>query len=179
MKRMYYLTGDLDSTEQISNDIHRAGITDWHFHVIGKDEAGLYRRHVHGATLFHKHDIIRNGERGAIVGFAVALLVTAYVMMAEPYGSNASGLGYVAIFGFITLFGAWVGGLTGLAKENQAIARFHGDIDAGKYLILIDVRRDQEGDIRRLMAELHPEADLLRVGSTFINPFEGLRITPA
>jgi hypothetical protein len=179
MKRMYYLTSNLDSTEQISNDIHAAGITDWHFHVISKDEAGLYRRRIHGANLILKHDVIRYGELGAMIGFCMALLVTAYVVATEPFGPNASGLVYVAIFGFITLFGAWVGGLTGLATENQAIAQYHGDIDAGKYLILIDVRRDREEAIQSLMAAKHPEARLVRVGSTFVNPFQTLKSTPA
>ncbi|WP_434150813.1 hypothetical protein ACR2R6_04675 [Methylocaldum gracile subsp. desertum] len=179
MKRMYYLTSNLDSTEQISNDMHQAGITDWHFHVVSKDEAGLYRRHIHAANLIQKHDVIRSGERGAVIGGIVALLATAYVMAAEPFGSDVSGLVYVAIFGFITLFGAWVGGLSGLATENHAIAQYHDDINTGKYLIMIDVRRDQEESVRSLMAEKHPEARLMRVGSTFVNPFEFVKTTPA
>jgi len=179
MKRMYYLTGNLDSTERISNDMHRAGITDWHFHVFSKDEAGLYRRHIHAANLIQKHDIIRSGERGALIGFVVALFATGYVIATEPFGPNASGLVYVAIFGFITLFGAWVGGLSGLATENHAIAQYRDEIDAGKYLILIDVRRDQEESVRALMAEKHPEAQLMRVGSTLVNPFRLAKTTPA
>jgi len=179
MKRMYYLTSNLDSTEQISNDMHQAGITDWHFHVISKDEAGLYRRHIHAANLIQKHDIIRSGERGALIGFIIALLVTAYVMATAPFGANASGLVYVAIFGFITLFGAWVGGLSGLATENHAITKYHDEINAGKYLIMIDVRRDQEDSVRTLMAKKHPEAQLMGIGSTFVNPFQLAKTTPA
>ena len=179
MKRMYYLTGSLDSTEQISNDIHDAGITNWHFHVISKDEVGLYRRHIQGANLFQKHDIIRYGERGALVGFCSALLATGYAMGAEIFGAGASGFIYVAIFGLITLFGAWLGGLMGLATENQAIAQFHDEIDSGKYLILIDVHRDQEEAIRNLMASKHPETRLAQIGSTLIHPFQRAGGMPA
>lgn len=179
MKRMYYLTSNLDSTVRISNDIHTAGITDWHFHVISKDEAGLYRRHVHGASLLQKQDVIRYGERGAIAGFILALLATGYAMATEVFGSEVTGFIYVAMFGFITLFGAWLGGLIGLATENQAIAQFHGAIDRGDYLILIDVRRGQEDSIARLMAEKHPEARLMRIGSNIITPFQIPRSDPA
>ncbi len=178
MKRMYYLTGSLDSTEEISNDIHRAGITDWNFHVISKDEAGLYRRHIHGANLFHKHDVIRNAEHGALVSLVLATFATIYTIAVEPFGPDTTGFIYVAIFGFITLFGAWLGGLTGLARENQSIAQFHGDIDAGQYLILIDVRAGQESAIKELMAGRHPEARLARVGSSIVNPFQALWGTP-
>lgn len=179
MRRLYFLTGNLDSTEQISNDIHRAGITDWHFHVISKDEAGLYRRKIHGANLILKHDVIRFAERGAMAGFVIGLVVTGFVMGAQPFGPGISGLAYAAIFAVVTLFGTWVGGLTGLATENQAIARFHSDIDAGQYLILIDVRKEQENAIRELMATQHSEARLVRVGSTFANPFVPASTEPA
>lgn len=179
MKRLYYLTGNLDSTEEISNDIHAAGITDWHFHVISKDEAGLYRRHIHGATLFQKNEAIRYGERGALMGLAVALLLTMILMADDSLAAGLSGLGYLAVFGFVTMFGAWAGGLMGLSTENRAIARFHDDLDAGHNLILIDVRREQEEAISRVMAEKHPEARLVEVGSTLVTPFGMPGGTPA
>ena len=178
MKRMYYLTNNLDSTEQISNDIHAAGVTDWHFHVISKDEAGLYRRHVHSANLFQKQDIIRYGERGAMSGFVLALAATGYAMANQTFGPEATGFIYVAMFIFITLFGTWLGGLIGLSTENQAIAQYHGEIDKGNYLILIDVRRGEEESIAKLMAEKHPEARLIRIGSNIVKPFELAKDNP-
>ena len=38
------------------------------------------------------------------------------------------------------MFGAWVGGLTGIATENSELLKFHDDIEAGKYLILVYAR---------------------------------------
>ena len=38
MKRLYYLSPTIDSAEQVSNDLHEKGITDWHFHIVSKDE---------------------------------------------------------------------------------------------------------------------------------------------
>ncbi len=172
MRRMYYLTHSLDSTAQISNDLHQEGITDWNFHVLGRDEAGLYRRHIHSANYLQRLDIIRNAEQGAILGFIGALLTTGYVIIAEPFGANQSGLVYVAIFGFITLFGAWAGGLVGIAKENQKIAQYHDEIESGKFLIMIDVLAGDEERVQSLMAQKHPEAQLKQIGSTFINPFK-------
>ena len=172
MKRMYYLTGSIDSTEQIANDLHEEGITDWNFHVHSKDESGLYKRRFHSANFIQRLDIIRYSERGAMIGFAIAMIATAYIMIAKPLGPQVDGLVYVAIFGFITLFGGWVGGLAGLATENQKITMFHDDIEAGKYLILIDVRPGEEEKVKTLMARKHPEAEMKRVGSTHINPFK-------
>jgi hypothetical protein len=172
MKRLYYLTESIDSAEEISNDLHQAGITDWNFHVLSKDEAGLYKRHLHSANYLQKLDIVRNGERGAMIGFAVAILVTWYVVSAEPFGSQLNGMVYAAIFGFITLFGAWMGGLVGLSRENQKIAEYHDEIESGKFLIMVDVKAEEEDKVREAMARRHPEAQFKRVGSTFINPFK-------
>jgi len=169
---MYYLTGSIVSTEQIANDLHEEGITDWNFHVHSKDDSGLYKRRIHSANFIQRLDIIRYGERGAMIGFAIAMIATAYVMIAKPLGPQVDGLVYVAIFGFITLFGGWVGGLAGLATENQKLAMFHDEIEGGKYLILIDVRPGEEEKVKTLMERKHPEAELKRVGSTHINPFK-------
>ncbi len=171
MKRMYYLTDSLDSTEQISVDMRQQGIANWRFHVLSKDEAGLYERRIHSANDFQQLDIIRFGERGAVVGFIFAILVTIFVLNFKPFGPNPGALIYLAIFGFITMFGAWVGGLAGIASENHKIALYRNELEAGKYLIMIDVRKGQEERVKALMEQQHPEAKLMRVDSTFTNPF--------
>ena len=172
MRRIYYLTDTIDSTEKISTNLHQAGISDWNFHVLSKDEAGLYRRHIHSANPLQKLDIIRNAERGGVIGFGASVLATLYVVTVEPFGANLSGLVYVAIFGFITLFGAWLGGLVGLSRENQKIAQYHDEIEAGKFLVMIDVKAGEESRVQDLMAKRHTEARFMRIGSTFVNPFK-------
>ena len=179
MRRMYYLTDNIDSCEQISADLHHAGITDWNFHVLGKDEAGLHKRHIHSANYVHKLDIVRDAERGGLLGLVAASFVTLYLNSADTFAGHTSGLMYVAIFGFVTLFGVWAGGMVGLATENQKIAQFHDDIEAGRFLIMIDVKKEDEERLKNLMASAHPEASFKRTGSTFINPFKLPRSLPA
>ena len=41
MKCLYYLAPTLVSAHHISDDLHDAGIDDWFFHIMCKDEAGL------------------------------------------------------------------------------------------------------------------------------------------
>jgi hypothetical protein len=170
MKRMYYLTDSLDSCEQISRDIHEAGINDGHFHVLSKDVAGLYKRHIHSANYLQTLDIVRNLERGAMVGFILAVLVTTWVATQKTFGEG-SGLMYFAIFGFVTLFGAWAGGLVGVSTENQKIRNFHDEIESGKFLVMVDLKAEQVESVESLMKQKHPQVPLKRVGSTRINPF--------
>ncbi|QJD30154.1 hypothetical protein [Methylococcus geothermalis] len=175
MKRLYYLTDTLDSVERIAEALHKEGVSDWNFHVISKDQAGLYRRHIHSANFVQKSDVVRYAERGAMVGFLCSILGSVYVASEQPFGPDMSGMVYFAIFGFVTLFGVWVGGLMGMATENQKIAAYHGEIEAGKHLILIDAKAEEEERVRELMARTYPDAHLLRVGSTLINPFKFAR----
>src|SRR5690606_31300590 len=67
--------------------------------------------------------------------------------------------------------GAWVGGLVGVCSENRKIRRFHDDIEAGKYLILVYARGDQEQAVQNMMDRLHPEAEMVGFDAKFYNPF--------
>ena len=82
---------------------------------------------------------------------------------------------YVALCGVATLFGAWEGGLIGVEKENTKLERFHDDIEAGRFLILIYARRDQESVVRHMMSRRHPEAEFAGLDSHFVNPFTSVR----
>jgi len=85
---------------------------------------------------------------------------------------------YAVLVGAATLFGAWQGGLTGIATENNKLKKFHDDIAAGKYLILVYVRKAQEATVRKMMAERHADAEMVGVDTHVINPFTSVeRVT--
>ena len=81
---------------------------------------------------------------------------------------------YFATVAAATLFGAWEGGLTGIATENRKLAKFHDDLEAGRCLILIYARREQEAAVLQSMRARHPEAQLAAIDRHFINPFSPL-----
>jgi hypothetical protein len=178
MKRLYYLTDDIESCAGISRDLHEAGITDWNFHVLGKDEAGLYKRQIHSAGYLHKLDIVRDAERGGMIGLLAAIVLAWYLSASDAFSGHTSTLMYIAIFGFITMFGIWAGGMVGLSTENQKIARYHDAIESGRFLVMLDVNVGEEEKLKDLMASRHPEAEFQRIGSTFINPFKFAQSAP-
>lgn len=172
MKRLYYMTADLKSTERISLDLHAAGITDWHFHVFSKDEAGLHKYHIHSVNLLQQFDIIHSGERGALIGITVGIAAAISTLLFAPFG-EALGVEVLAIIvGLLAMFGAWVGGMIGLSRENYKLSRFHNEVENGKYLIMVDINKDQEHKVREIMQRLHPEAMPKGEDSTIISPFE-------
>ena len=175
MKCLYYLTSTLDSTRKITDDLHQAGIDDWFIHVVSKDEAGLKKDKIHSSNYLEQLDILRYGINFMIIGFAVGLIAAGLVNLTEPFGPELPHVVYYAIIGFFTLFGAWEGGLTGIATENKKIAVFHDDLVSGRYLILIYAKKVSEDQVKKVMETRHPEAELAAVDASFYNPLTDLK----
>jgi len=174
MKCLYYLAPTLDSTHQVSDDLHAAGVNDFFLHVVAKDESGLTQQHIHSSNYLETLDIVRHGFIGAGLGFVGGVLGAALLMIFEPFGPGVPLLVYVAVVLVATMFGAWEGGLTGIGTENRKLRRFHAEIEAGKYLILIYARKEQEETVKAMMRSRHSEAGLVAVDRHFINPFSSV-----
>lgn len=179
MKCIYYLSPTLKNTQQISDDLHNIGIDDWFLHIHSKDESGLVKQHLHSSNYLETLDFIREGLVGAALGFVAGLAFAGIAAAVEPFGTPIPLLGYAAIVFLVTCFGAWVGGLTGVAQENKKLANFHADIVAGHYLILIYAKENQIANIQQMMSVKHPEATLAAVDAHFLNPFADLRLVRA
>lgn len=171
MKCMYYLAPNLVSTHQISDDIQAVGVDEWHLHIVSRDEAGLKNEKLHSSNWLETKDLLRQGFIGANIGFIVGVLLAGGLLLFKPFGPHFPSVAYFFIVVVATLFGAWVGGLTGMDSENQKLKRFHNDIEAGKYLILIYARKGQGEKIKEMMRERHPEARHVATDRHFINPF--------
>jgi len=87
MKRLYYLTESIDAAEKLSERLHSEGITDWNFHVLGKDKANIVRHHLHSTTPLQELDIVRSGERGILMSLAVGIffVVVLFTVFGEGF----------------------------------------------------------------------------------------------
>jgi hypothetical protein len=175
VKCLYYPAPTLDSARHISDDLHAVGVRDFFLHVISKDEAGLEQRHIPASNYLETLDLARDGLIGTAIGFVAGLIGVGLLKLFEPFGPHVPSLVYFATVAAATLFGAWEGGLTGIATENKKLAMFHNDIEAGRCLILIYVLNDQEATVTQLMRARHPEAQLAAIDRHFINPFSAVR----
>jgi hypothetical protein len=173
MKCLYFLSSTLSCTQDVSDDLHQAGVSDFYLHVISRDESGLKKQQIHSSNYLETLDVIRDGFIGAALGLLVGMIGIGLLMYFRPFGPDVQvpTFVYVILVLAATLFGAWEGGLTGIATENKKLSRFHDAIAEGKYLILVYVRRQQEDIVRKMMAERHPDAELVACDTHFINPF--------
>ncbi len=178
MKCFYYLSPTLASTEQISDDLHTVGIKDFYIHVVSRDESGLRQHHIHSSNYLETLDVIRVGLLGAFFGFTAGLVGVELLRYFEPFGPGVPNMVYAAIVFVATMFGAWEGGLIGIGAENKKLERFHDELDAGRYLLLIYARKELADKVRALMAEKHREAELVAVDRYFLNPFSRVSRPP-
>jgi hypothetical protein len=175
MKCLYYTAPTLDSARRISDDLQAVGVRDFFLHVIAKDEAGLEQRHIPAGNYLETLDLARDGLIGTALGLCAGLLGAALLKLFAPFGPDVPNSVYFATVAAATLFGAWEGGLTGIASENKKLAKFHDDLEAGRCLILIYARRQQEAAVMGSMRSRHPEAQLAAIDRHFINPFSPVR----
>lgn len=176
MKCIYYLSPSLIGTHKISDDLHETGVSDWFIHVISKDEAGLQREHLHSSNYLETLDFIRDGFIGAACGFLLGLCFAFALNVFQPFGPETPLWAYAAIVALVTCFGAWQGGLIGIASENKKLANFHDEIEAGKFLVLIYAKKGQEQKIKDMMTEQNPGVELVAIDTHFMNPFSSLQV---
>lgn len=171
MKCFYYLAPSLSSTETIADDLRTVGIKDWYIHIISKDEAGLARKRLRSANYIELRDFMARGMFGAALGFVLGFILALFLRSFEAFGANASATAFVAFWTFATLFGAWVGGLNGLRKENKKLEPFRKEIEAGKYLFLVYTPADAADAVKSMMREKHPESKHVGTDENFADPF--------
>ena len=177
MKCLYFLASTLSTSHDVSDDLHAVGIRDFYLHVISQDESGLKQEHVHAGNYLETRDVVRDGCIGAVLGLAAGLVGISLLAYFQPLGADVQvpTFVYVVLTVVATMFGAWEGGLAGIANENNKLKKFHDDIAAGKYLILVYVRKHLEAQVRAMMQKKHPDAALVAVDTHFINPFSAVQ----
>src|SRR4051794_7304508 len=104
MKCLYYIAPTLESTRQITDDLHDAGVKDFFVHVIAKDESGLKHQHIHSSNYFETLDIIRDGFIGAAIGVLIGLLAAALLFFFDPFGPGVPRIVYFIIVALLILF---------------------------------------------------------------------------
>jgi hypothetical protein len=175
VKCLYYTAPTLDSARHISDDLQAVGVRDSFLHVIARDAAGLEQRHIPAGNYLETLDLVHDGLLGSAIGACAGLLGATLLKLFAPFGPDVPNIVYFATVAAAILFGAWEGGLTGIASENRKLAKFHDDLEAGRCLILIYARQEQEAIVMQTMRVRHPEAQLAAIDVHFINPFRPLR----
>jgi hypothetical protein len=170
MHTLMFLSNSLEATRMAVERLRKIGVPEDAYSVIGRQEEGLFRHHLHVSGIWERTDLIHSGERGIIIGGFFGVFFAGLMMWMQPFGVPVNMwalLACVAIFGS---FGAWVGGMVGLSHENYKLAPFHQAIEDGQYLLLVGCKDDMgAASIRQHLASLK-ELSFAADDTSMINP---------
>jgi len=155
-RRLYFLLPGLASANQTANDLLLARVDDRCMHFLAK--RGTPLESLREASFLQKSDAIHGAQLGLTIGAIGGFLVGVYMVMTPPEGMHLQ----LIIVLLTTLagagFGAWAASLVAMSVPNTRLKAFHGEIERGKILLMVDVPLSRVEEVRELVSRRHPEA---------------------
>ncbi|GAB3480530.1 hypothetical protein [Marinomonas epiphytica] len=159
MKRLYYITRDLDDAEAISNEVHRNGVDDHHFYVISRDSKGIQTHHLHGTDKLEDTGIIRSQNRAyriggwSIVGILALTLVGEALAVAPP-------LPFLLFLLALSLLATVAIKVASSSFDGYLMELLNHHLDQGEAVLVLDVSKEQVEKVDAIM-DAHPKAKFI------------------
>ncbi|AEJ01674.1 putative transmembrane protein [Nitrosomonas sp. Is79A3] len=158
MRRIYFLVPDISITKRIVDDLLAAKIEDRHIHVIAK--RGTPLEDLPEANLLQKSDFIPAVEQGLALGGTTGMLAGLVAVILPPASTVIAGGILLATTLVGAGVGAWVSGMVGMSIGNRRIKEFEDAVEAGHFLVLVDVPTDRVLEIERRVKQHLPEVEI-------------------
>ena len=172
MRRLYYLTSDLESIVKVSNLLQQQGFSKWRVRVISKDESGLYRSHLQSTQIYQDNDMLHWGILGAFIGSIIGILVAFIFKIIDPFDISIPWPVLIIVSGVFTGFGAWSGGLFGVAHLNYKTYKFFKAVDTGSHVMMIDIPIQDKKTVCSLIRNNFEGIKKIGEDSTWVHPFD-------
>jgi len=158
MKRIYFLSPDLETSRRIVDDLLLARIEERHIHVLAKRGTAL--QDLPEATLMQKSDFVPAVQRGMALGGGTGILA-GLVAIALPGASPVIAGGIVLASTLAGAgMGAWLGGMVGMNIGNTRLRRFEKAIEGGELLVMVDVPMARVEEVEARIKQHIPNAEL-------------------
>ncbi len=160
MKRLCFLSPDVNHTRQVVDDLKANGIPEKHIYVLAKHGVDLEDLPDEGPEL---DDFIPAYKRGLTLGGAGGLLAGLVALAFPPAGVVVGGGGVLLVTLFGAGLGAFMSALAGASFSSSRLREFEEAVEAGKLLVMADVPRDQVERYEALIRRADPEVEVLGV----------------
>ena len=158
MRRLYFLMPDITLTHSLVNELLLSHVEEHHIHVIAKE--GTPMEELPEASLIQKSDFIPAIERGIALGAVTGVMTGLVAMTFPPAGLVIGGGALFAVAAAGAGVGGWLSTMVGVSVPSTRLKKFEDAIEAGEFLVLVDVKRDRVEEIAELVRKHHPEADI-------------------
>ena len=157
MKRLCFLSPDLDHAKRVVADMKANGVPEKHIYALAKYGVDLEDLPDAGPE---SDDFLDAYKRGVELGGSAGLLVGLTALAFPPSGIVVGG-------GLVLLIGLWSAGFAGLltgiagaAFPSSRLQAFEAAIDQGQILIMADVAKDQVEKYESLIKSHDPEVSV-------------------
>lgn len=158
-RRLYFMLPDVKSAHAMLDDLLLARINANHIHFMAKP--GTPMADLPEATISERTDVIEGWEMGMGLG-ALAGLVLGFVAIMIPTWWYTKPIPFVATVLICTAVGFVAGGmwmaLVATSIPNKQLKKFEGQIAKGQVLMIVLAPFHRVQEIRKLVADKHPEA---------------------
>lgn len=160
MRRLCFLVPNLTSTRFIVNQVHRMGIKDKDIHVVGNHSGKLVKAHLHEASVWQTTNLKKSLIRGVWFGVILAVVLGGIFSTVLPTKIllTAEALALLVFFGLG--FSVWASGMIGIAVPNDLIDKYHDKINQGQLLLMVDVLKERETEVKSVILKHHPNLEI-------------------
>ena len=158
MRRIYFLVPDIETTKCIVDELLLSRIDERHLHIIAK--SGTPLENLPEANLLQKTDFIPAMEQGVVLGGSTGILAgLAAIALPASAPVIAGGILLATTLAGAGM-GAYIGGMIGMSYDSRRIKQFEDEIEAGKLLLLADVRKDKVTDFEACVKKHLPQVEI-------------------
>ncbi|NKI16959.1 hypothetical protein HCU74_05940 [Spongiibacter sp. KMU-166] len=152
MKRLVYKVEDVATLKEVGAMVNQPHLLGWRISVVSDRPADVAAANMRNMSLLRRSDVLSFGWRGGLWGGVSSVL--AILLIGGLYG-NGDGFAQQVLLVALPLccvfFGAWEGGFLGLTKVNPGLRPFMAQVEAGAFIVIVDVRPEDERLVKKLM----------------------------
>jgi len=158
MRRLYFLLPDVEVCKVVVAELEEKGVPERHLHAVARLEQRL--EGIPEAGVMQKTELKRGLEWGILLG-GVAGLLGGWLTITFPPPGVQVGVGALLLTAALGMvFGALVVALLSSQQHNRVLDKFERAIETGEILLMVDVPRQRVKEIKALILEHHPGAEI-------------------
>lgn len=155
-RRLYFLLPDVESARRTANDLLLARIEDRHMHFLAKRGTDLGE--LREAGTLQKTDLVHGAGIGLALGGIGGIVLGVLVVAFPPQGTEPQLVAVLVAALVGAVLGALWASMAAAAVPNSRLKAFHGEMERGKVLAIVDVPYGRVEQIREFVTARHPEA---------------------
>jgi len=154
-RRLYFMLPDIPGARAILDELLLARVEERHIKFLARD--GTLPSDMPDCNFLQKTDLVHGAQLGMLIGGIVGFGAGVFLVLFPPDGLTlrTAAILLVALGG--ALFGGWASGMNAAAIPNKKLEQFAAPIAAGHVLLIVDVPVRRVQEIKRMIAERHPE----------------------